>query len=340
MKKHIALSHKKAPCIAILETTTNNPFLNAISEKLLDYGIPHNRILRISPNQYSAETQRYTLPSGKTCSLRGLITQYRICGYVGPGNKFDIPPVWTGQIPTQPDEITLPPTTCQRFNFEATWFKTLVSAGIPILTICGSTQHLAYLSGYNMHYNIHHVSDTKHNPRHPLSTASVPMSPEQIFTLLQSDTSHHNIVMTDTNCLSYRLTGGHISLPSFHNHAVSTHKTQATTWGEHNYYLEPVAYDIVPTPTQTAIVEILENKTQCPVILALQGHPEATEKEPFFAGFVSAAHLYSFELSHNIVRHPAEKRTLRTFTKAECPEERIQKIVSGAEVLKKAKIQA
>ncbi len=300
MKKHIATTYKKAPCIAVLETSPNSPFINAIADKLMDYGIPHYRIMKITLSKYATDTKQYTLPSGKTCTL-----------------------------------TTLPPTECRRFEFEANWFEALISKGIPILTICGSTQHLAHQNGYTMRYKVHHVSKIKHNPRHPLSTASVPMSPEQVFRLLQDASSHHYIVVTNPHSLSYQLAGAHIALPSFHNHAVSDQKTLPSIGDPYKCYLEPVAYDIEQTHGQTPIIEILENKTQCPVILALQGHPEATQEEPFFAGFVSAAHLYSFELSNNIIRRPEKKRPLREATQVENAQQRIHKVLSGAAVLHK-----
>jgi len=286
---------KAKPKIAVLQLSMpTNIFTDAIVNKLKQNGFSEHQIIRIDYSRY--DTQSGTMDG---LTLKAWLKKENICGYVGGGNKYDIPPaVYGGK---EEGNIAHPPIGDKRFEFEGAWFDALSQTRVPALLICGSLQRFAIACGYTMHQNLPEKTTTQHNPLGACSTANTHLCVES---LLQKVASHQHPVATVKGSLIHHLEGPSWQLSSFHTHSVSTERNPIyhQIFGRAPINL-PLHVTGIEDEGGHTVNEVFEAPLHRQFVLGIQGHPEAMPRENVFRAFSCAAKQYAKEKSEKHKTH-------------------------------------
>ena len=280
---------KSKPKIAVLQLSPPpNVFTDAIVRKLETNGFSKQQIIRVAYSRY--DIQSGTLDG---VTLKAWLKKENICGYVGGGNKYDIPPeVYGGK---EEGNIAHPPIGDKRFEFEGAWFDALSQSRIPSLLICGSLQRFAIACGYTMNQNLPKKTTTRHNPLGACSTATTCLSGDL---LLKKVAEHQHPVATARGSLIRHLQGPSWQLSSFHTHSVSTERNPVY---QERFGRAPINLPLYVTGVENEGGHIVNEVFEAPLhrqfVLGIQGHPEAMPHENVFHAFSCAVKQYEKEKS-------------------------------------------
>lgn len=260
-----------------------NIFAQAIANKLTEKGIPTDAIVWMDYTLFNPVNNTFAgMP------LKAWLKRNHICGYVGGGNKYDIPPAVYGKHIEK--NLSLPPAEDLRFIFEGHLFECLYEKAIPALLICGSMQRFAIACGYTMVQNLPEKTQTPHNPLGACSTANTALSPEDLFDKVKENT---HPVITKPGSIIHALEGPEWHLSSFHSHSVSTQRNPIY---QEVFQKPPIPLKLSVTAIESAgdetVNEVFEASLHQQFVFGIQGHPEVMESEKTFDTFISAACLY------------------------------------------------